>query len=159
MRYLGMRASLFRRCFESHPAAVQAQPRARTNSRTLRFGGLDVAGAPAFSRQAHAAQPVPHKPEAVGGSHVTGDVDFDVKGRKVTVEVEANGLAPKLVHAQHIHGVGNRNAHPKRRETTARTTGSSTPAKDSPTTLLSPSPLPPEATPARPAVWRWKGSP
>lgn len=51
-------------------------------------------------------KPVPHKPEAVGGSHVTGDVDFEVKGRKVTVEVEAQGLAPKLVHAQHIHGVG-----------------------------------------------------
>lgn len=51
-------------------------------------------------------KPVPHKPEAVGGSRVTGDVDFEIKGRKVTVEVEATGLAPKLVHAQHIHGVG-----------------------------------------------------
>jgi hypothetical protein len=51
-------------------------------------------------------KPVPHKAAAVGGSHVTGDVDFEVKGRKVTIEVEAKGLAPNLVHAQHIHGIG-----------------------------------------------------
>lgn len=51
-------------------------------------------------------KPVPHKPEAVGGSHVTGDVDIEVEGRKVTVELDAEGLAPNLVHAQHIHGVG-----------------------------------------------------
>jgi hypothetical protein len=31
-------------------------------------------------------KPVPHKAAAVGGSHVTGDVDFEVKGRKVTIE-------------------------------------------------------------------------
>lgn len=51
-------------------------------------------------------KPVPHKPAKVAESHVTGDVDIEVKGRKVIVELEAEGLAPKLVHAQHIHGVG-----------------------------------------------------
>jgi hypothetical protein len=49
---------------------------------------------------------VPHKASVVGGSHVTGHVDIDVEGRKVEVTIRARGLAPNLVHAQHIHGVG-----------------------------------------------------
>ncbi len=50
-------------------------------------------------------RPVPHSEKADGGSQVRGDVDIEVEGRKVEVEVEARGLAPKLVHAQHIHGI------------------------------------------------------
>jgi len=50
-------------------------------------------------------RPVPHSEKADGGSQVRGDVDIEVKGRKVEVEVKAWGLAPKLVHAQHIHGI------------------------------------------------------
>jgi hypothetical protein len=51
-------------------------------------------------------RPVPHKAEADGGSEVKGDVDIEVRGRKVEVEIRATGLSPNLVHAQHIHGVG-----------------------------------------------------
>jgi hypothetical protein len=50
-------------------------------------------------------RPVPHSEKADGGSQVRGDVDIEVKGGKVEVEVKAWGLAPKLVHAQHIHGI------------------------------------------------------
>lgn len=55
-------------------------------------------------------RPVPHRPSADGGSQVRGDVDIEVVGRKsrrVEVEIKAWGLSPNLVHAQHIHGVGN----------------------------------------------------
>jgi hypothetical protein len=50
-------------------------------------------------------RPVPHSRQADGGTQVRGDVDIEVKGRKVEVDVDAWGLAPKLVHAQHIHGI------------------------------------------------------
>jgi hypothetical protein len=50
--------------------------------------------------------PVPHKASVVGGSHVTGHVYIDVDGSKVMVRVVAHHLAPNLVHAQHIHGLG-----------------------------------------------------
>lgn len=53
-----------------------------------------------------ALKPVPHKRMVVGGSRVTGHVDIDVDGRKVEVKLWAKGLAPNLVHAQHIHGLG-----------------------------------------------------
>ena len=53
-------------------------------------------------------RPVPHRPTADGGSQVRGDVDIEVEGRRrVEVEITAWGLSPDLVHAQHIHGVGN----------------------------------------------------
>ncbi|MFN2490522.1 MAG: hypothetical protein ABR529_12445 [Actinomycetota bacterium] len=51
-------------------------------------------------------KPVPHSEKADGGSQVRGHVDIEVRRRKVEVEVEAWGLSPNLVHAQHIHGVG-----------------------------------------------------
>lgn len=60
-------------------------------------GGADVAAE---------LNPVPHKSSVVGGSHVTGNVHIDVDGRKVQVNLVARGLAPNLVHAQHIHGLG-----------------------------------------------------
>ena len=53
-------------------------------------------------------RPVPHRPTADGGAQVRGDVDIEVEGRRrVEVEITAWGLSPDLVHAQHIHGVGN----------------------------------------------------
>jgi hypothetical protein len=51
-------------------------------------------------------EPVPHSHEADGGSNVNGEVEIERDGGWVTVEVEAWGLAPKLPHAQHVHGVG-----------------------------------------------------
>jgi hypothetical protein len=85
-------------------------------SSKLRSAGLVVAAALLMAPLAAVAshlqkdldanlRPVPHSKKADGGSQVKGDVDIEVKGRKVEVEVEAWGLAPNLVHAQHIHGI------------------------------------------------------
>jgi hypothetical protein len=73
-------------------AAIVALPLA-----AVATGSRDVSG------ELH---PVPHKASVVGGSHVRGHVFIDVDGSKVKVRVVAHNLAPNLVHAQHIHGVG-----------------------------------------------------
>jgi hypothetical protein len=87
----------------------------RTRTRLSLLGGIAMAGLVALPLAALAGggndfdvnlKPVPHKPEKVAESRVTGDADIERQGRKVTVELEAEGLAPNLVHAQHIHGEG-----------------------------------------------------
>jgi hypothetical protein len=87
----------------------------RTRTRLALLAGTAMAGLLALPLAALAGggndfevdlKPVPHKPAKVAESQVTGDVDIERNGRKVTVELEAKGLAPNLVHAQHIHGVG-----------------------------------------------------
>ena len=50
--------------------------------------------------------PVPHDPVADGGSNASGSVRITRQGDQVIVVVRAEGLSPNLVHAQHIHGIG-----------------------------------------------------
>ena len=57
-------------------------------------------------RYTYALAPVPHDPSADGGSKATGRVTVTRDGDRVTVKLRARGLSPGLVHAQHIHGVG-----------------------------------------------------
>lgn len=48
--------------------------------------------------------PVPHDPAADAGSNVSGDVRLSRVAGRLSVNVEATGLAPGLPHAMHIHG-------------------------------------------------------
>lgn len=50
--------------------------------------------------------PIPHAASEDGGSHVRGHALLVRRGRRLTVTVVARGLSRKLVHAQHIHGIG-----------------------------------------------------
>ena len=61
---------------------------------------------PREERFSFVLNPIPHDPAADGGSNASGRVSIAVRGDQVTVAVRATGLSPKLVHAQHIHGVG-----------------------------------------------------
>ena len=87
----------------------------RTVRRLLATGALLLTGAVALPTVAlardmsldAAMNPVPHRRRADGGSQVRGHVDVFRRGRFVDVHVVAVGLSPKLVHAMHIHGVGN----------------------------------------------------
>lgn len=47
--------------------------------------------------------PVPHDPAADNGSNVSGESQFTLRGRRLTVSLVANGL-DALPHAMHIHG-------------------------------------------------------
>src|SRR5215212_10114679 len=47
--------------------------------------------------------PVPHDPLFDNGSNVSGESEFTLRGRRLTVSIVANGLDP-LPHAMHIHG-------------------------------------------------------
>lgn len=49
-------------------------------------------------------QPVPHAPEADGGSEVSGHAHLVKVNGKLKVEVHAHGLSPDLAHLMHIHG-------------------------------------------------------
>ena len=42
--------------------------------------------------------------EQLNGSSGSGTVDFALDGNMLTVTMQASGLAPDLVHAQHLHG-------------------------------------------------------
>ncbi len=44
--------------------------------------------------------------EELNDSGATGVAKLRLKGDQLTVHIRARGLAPNLVHAQHIHGVG-----------------------------------------------------
>ena len=63
-------------------------------------------GQPRNERFNFALHPIPHDPAADGGSNASGTVRIAVYGDKVTVVLRASGLSPNLVHAQHIHGIG-----------------------------------------------------
>jgi hypothetical protein len=81
---------------------------------SLAAGALLVSGAVALPLVAMAGptgfdatmRPVPHRAAADGGSQVRGEVDIFRDGNFVDVHVVATGLSPNLVHAMHIHGVG-----------------------------------------------------
>ena len=45
-------------------------------------------------------------------SGARGDAKLRLKGNQLTIRIRATGLAPNLVHAQHIHGVGNSECPP-----------------------------------------------
>ena len=45
-------------------------------------------------------------------SGARGDAKLRLKGDELTIRIRATGLAPNLVHAQHIHGVGNSECPP-----------------------------------------------
>jgi hypothetical protein len=45
-------------------------------------------------------------------SGATGKAHLRLKGNELTIRIRARGLAPNLVHAQHIHGVGNSECPP-----------------------------------------------
>ena len=47
--------------------------------------------------------PVPHDPLFDNGSNVSGESQFMLRGRRLTVDIVANGL-DALPHAMHIHG-------------------------------------------------------
>jgi hypothetical protein len=51
-------------------------------------------------------RPVPHHPQADGGSHVTGSAGVTRTDEAVRVYVEVDGVTAGVPHAQHIHGVG-----------------------------------------------------
>ncbi len=48
---------------------------------------------------------VDHDPARDGGSDPSGRVHLRLDGDQLTVTVEVDGLAPGLVHAQHLHGI------------------------------------------------------
>lgn len=48
--------------------------------------------------------PVPHNPDADGGSNVTARSRLALRGRRLDVRLKARGLSPQLPHAMHIHG-------------------------------------------------------
>jgi hypothetical protein len=50
-----------------------------------------------------ALAPVPHDPLFDNGSNVSGESQFRLRGRRLTVDIVANGL-DALPHAMHIHG-------------------------------------------------------
>ena len=45
--------------------------------------------------------------DELNDSGATGHATLQVRGTQLTVKLHAKGLAPGLVHAQHIHGIGN----------------------------------------------------
>ena len=50
--------------------------------------------------------PVPHNPNKDGGSNAQGKATITRDGDQITVKIKARGLSPRLVHVQHIHGIG-----------------------------------------------------
>jgi hypothetical protein len=50
--------------------------------------------------------------ESLNDSGATGVAKLRLKGRDLNIRIDARGLAPNLVHAQHIHGVGNSECPP-----------------------------------------------
>jgi hypothetical protein len=48
--------------------------------------------------------PVPHSPDADGGSQTTGTVSIKARGNRLFIEINVEGAAPNLPHAQHLHG-------------------------------------------------------
>jgi hypothetical protein len=51
-----------------------------------------------------ALRPVPHDPQADGGSNVRGTARLSRIDGRLTVRLQATGLTPGLPHAMHIHG-------------------------------------------------------
>lgn len=50
--------------------------------------------------------------EPLNNSGASGVAKLRLKGRTLDIRIDAKGLAPNLVHAQHIHGVGNSECPP-----------------------------------------------
>lgn len=63
-------------------------------------------GRTTVERFAFQLSPVPHDQEADGGSSARAAVRITRRGDQVTVSIRGRGLSPNLVHAQHIHGIG-----------------------------------------------------
>ena len=56
--------------------------------------------------------------EPLNNSGASGVAKLRLKGQTLNIRIDAKGLAPNLVHAQHIHGIGNRECPPTARSTT-----------------------------------------
>jgi hypothetical protein len=90
--------------------------------RSLLAAGLLVAlpagfavGAPAVAAdpQSDNATRVFHAQlDELNGSGASGTAKLRLKGTMLNIRIDATGLVPNLVHAQHIHGVGNSECPP-----------------------------------------------
>ena len=50
--------------------------------------------------------------DELNDSGATGTAKLRLKGTELTIHIRARGLVPNLVHAQHIHGIGNSECPP-----------------------------------------------
>ena len=66
-------------------------------------GLVGAANADQSTDSARATESVSGKLNALNNSGVSGKATVDVDGRQLTIDLEANRLAKKLPHAQHIH--------------------------------------------------------
>jgi hypothetical protein len=64
--------------------------------------GLAVACPPAGA-EGYTAELTPLNAEAIGQS-ATGTATFNIEGGRLTITLEADGLAPNMMHLQHYHG-------------------------------------------------------
>jgi hypothetical protein len=65
--------------------------------------GFAVAGPPARAEE-YTAKLSPLNAEAMIGQSASGTATFKIEGDRLTISVEADGLAPGIMHLQHYHG-------------------------------------------------------
>lgn len=90
--------------FENGPSALDGNlPLEATVP--ARCGKMKLEGRPRRAKKVEwNITPIPHSPAADGGSQTTGTMSIKARGNRLFIEMNVEGAAPNLPHAQHLHG-------------------------------------------------------